>query len=205
MSEINLSEFTDRHEGGKGGKPLKVKKGWEWTPICPRFVGSILAFDQTLSNTGFVILEARLVIRHVGMISPADTGEKGHLDNLLKAQAIFAKAMEIVAMAKQHAPNLRIVHETPPITGKGARMSRPESSLLAAHSIRLAAHLQGVHDIHMIGAQAVKSRFTGDRNADKKVMHDVLYREFPEIRERKPNNDNTRDALGLAVLAAEKE
>jgi Holliday junction resolvasome RuvABC endonuclease subunit len=199
--DLDLTRFA-----GDGPAGPSRKKAWEFEPIRMRYVGTILAFDQTLGHTGYVVLDCREwregrlpIIRHVGMIEPGPTGEKGHLDNLLKSEAIFA---EVMALVKEHQPT-RVAHESPP-TG-GGKLHRPESSLMAAQSLRLASRLQGVTDIQMIHAQSVKGRMTGNRAADKKDMHAVLYQEYVSLAATKPNNENTRDALGVGTLAAEKE
>lgn len=202
MSTIDLSGWN----GGEPAKPKGKKAAWEWKPVEARFRGAVLAFDQSLGNTGWVLLDCgsggKPLVRLVGHITPAANQAKSHEGTLLKAESIFPQIMQVIATAKQVGLQLRVAYETPPVGGK---MMRPESSLLAALDVRLAARLQDVTDLHMVAAQSVKFRFTGQRDADKRVMHEVLYREHPGIRDLAPNNEHTRDALGIGLVAAEKE
>lgn len=195
MTDLDLSRFSVDGEAVK-----KTSKGWSLKPIESHFTGRILAFDQSLSATGWVMLDCaggRLTIQAVGMITTGSSN-KGTLGSLERADEIGDKAERIIESA---VPDM-IAHETPP--SGGGRLMRPEASLMAAVAIRRAAARFMVQHISMQHAQSGKARFTGQRGADKKDVHAVLRSMLPEIEGFKPNNDNTRDALIVGVLAAEK-
>lgn len=165
-----------------------------------RFQGTVVAFDQSLSSTGWAkvkIIGGQAVVREVGNIKTSAVA-KGHEDNLQRAMLVHRQVLQVMAMAKEG--DTLVVHETPPV---GGRMSRPESSLLAALGIRLAAQSLGM-PLHMVGAQRAKKLLTGNSNADKKEVRATIDRVFPIVATLKPRNDDTYDAIALALAGAKE-
>lgn len=162
------------------------------------FVGDILAFDQSIAASGWAHLHGQggvLTIREVGML-PTEVSHKGHEGTLQRGATLHRLATPLILRIRPHC----IAHELPPV---GGRMMRPESSLVAATAIRIAAAEYGV-SVKMYGAQPVKKLLTGNGNADKKEVRAALDRLFPILVEMKPRNDNTYDAVGLAYKAAKE-
>lgn len=198
LGDLDLSGFRVDH----ASSTKKGKTEWAWVPIVSVFSGSILAYDQSLAAAGWVYVTCRagiIIPEFTGVVSPDVIG-KGHAETLAKADALFAMVRRLM---EQLRPDL-VAHEAPPIAGgRMSKMMRPESSLVAAATVRHAAAISGV-PVRMIDGRTMKKRLTGNANAEKRDVGKVLVREFPKLTTIKPNNDNTRDAMAVAVGAAEE-
>lgn len=172
----------------------------------PVFRGHILAFDQSLANTGYAVLTCfgpgqAVHFNATGMLRSGDD-LKGHEKTLTRASELFEEVRDLL---QTYQPN-GVVFETPPTSAGPGRMNRPESSLLAAQSIRIASGLAH-KPVTMLARQKVYKRFTGAANADKKALKEALTKllEFHGIvrPERQPWNEHTIDATGIALLYSE--
>lgn len=169
--------------------------------------GVLLAFDQSLSNTGYVVLDSQsphfmdteMKFMATGMLKARDD-VKGHEKVLDRAMDLF---WEVQDVCRQWRPTW-VTFETPPV---GGRMSRPESSLLGAHSIRLAAIIENPFvKAVMVSRQKAAKRWTGNGNADKKVVRAALEALLVYHHIEKPEgpwNEHVVDALSLALLFME--
>jgi Holliday junction resolvasome RuvABC endonuclease subunit len=155
---------------------------------------TILAVDQSLSNTGWAFLIGKVVIL-TGNIKTDP--QKGHEGTLTRGGDLFA---EFCHLLDDRRPDL-IVHELPPV---GSRMMRPESSLVAAQALRDAAITREV-PVRMVGAQKVKKRLTGNGNAKKPEVRQAILSFDPQVREKKPLNEAIFDAIGLGWVMCEQE
>lgn len=178
-------------------------RGWTLDPVQPRWRGNLLAVDQTLNSSGWVILRSSAdgVRIGAGGTLRAWTEKTGHEGTLQQGEILFDLFCDTIAA---YEPNF-IVHEFPPISRPGLKMSRPESSLVAADSLRCAARAKGVPALPMVGAQQAKLRFTGKPNAEKSEVKAALETLYPELTERSPMNEHIRDAIALGLVALERE
>lgn len=189
-----------------GAKPPVPK---EWIPDVDPFKSTVgklrvLSFDQTLANTGYAVVdfidETRFEIVSTGMVqTPAS--DKGHRGNLFRSAQLSEEFRNLFHEIKPHAVAL----ELPPIMNAYTRNNRPESSLMAATVIMTVVerYQRKRIGLQILQAQKVKKRWTGLPKADKNNLKRAMNHLFPEYREHKPNNDNTRDAIAIAMLAAE--
>lgn len=169
-------------------------------PFVPFFRGRILAFDQALANTGWVLVNGNpWRLYQTGAIRTSSVFQ-GHVGNLSRQQDLRE---EVGGLIETWNPDL-IVHETPPV---GGRMQRPESSLLGASAIWSAALDRSV-PLCMVSAQTAKKRLCDIRDADKRMVRKGLEQLLPETVFEAKNkkmqwNEHVRDALALAVVASE--
>jgi Holliday junction resolvasome RuvABC endonuclease subunit len=169
----------------------------EVAPIEWDFQGTLLAVDQSLAATGWALM-CDMAVMQTGMCKTEGEG-RGHEDNLRRGRELWYQFREILFVHPIHM----VVHELPPI---GSAMMRPESSLVAAMSLRLAVESvqEEIIPVKMIGAQAVKKRLTGQGGASKRQVSQVVRRICPEVVGMKPLNYNVTDAIGLGLVAGER-
>ena len=177
--------------------------------------GRVLAFDQTLGTptsggTGWVLLDKSVIDQQVvivdcGFIKGKNTGMvKGNAMNLERSLHLYRT---VIPLLIQYAvrPDVMVAYETPPAGGK---MARPESSLMAAEAILIAADSLALQPPKMISAQRAKKSICGNPNADKPYVHKVLREQcFPWIGQSNLiTNEAGRDALmvGLQCLKERK-
>jgi Holliday junction resolvasome RuvABC endonuclease subunit len=170
----------------------------EVAPIEWQYPGLILVVDQSLAATGWALM-ADMAVIDTGMCKTEGEG-KGHEDTLRRGRELWYQFRDILF---SHPPIDMVVHELPPI---GSAMMRPESSLVAAMSLRLAIESvqEEIIPVKMIGAQAVKKRLTGQGGASKRQVSQVVRRICPEVIGMKPMNYNVTDAIGLGLVAGER-
>jgi Holliday junction resolvasome RuvABC endonuclease subunit len=194
----DLSKFRIGEPDGSPMEPLPI--------LDIRRVGVLLSFDQSLSNTGYVVLEnavltdgGKLGFVATGMLKARDD-VKGHEKVLDRAMDLF---WEVQDVSREYRPTW-VTYETPPV---GGRMSRPESSLLGAHSIRLAALIENPFvKLETVSRQKAAKRWTGNGNADKKVVRaalEALLKYHQIDRPEGPWNEHVVDALSLGLLFME--
>lgn len=191
----SLSDF--RLDQDPESNPLPVIDGW-WH-------GMMVAFDQSLSNTGFLIVKFSVdgahVVSETGMIrteTPASL--RGHAANLSRSTAVFRQVVELL---EGECPDMVLV-ETPPV---GPKMSRPESSLLAADAVFHAVESVNREHHTQIGyglgaAQRAKKFLTGKANADKKAIRDPVLHFLPDLKNYSPLNEHIYDAAAIALTYA---
>jgi Holliday junction resolvasome RuvABC endonuclease subunit len=195
----DLSQFRIGEPDGSPMAPLPI--------LDIRYRGRVLAFDQSLSNTGYVVLDTRgknlelgpPLFLATGMLKAKDD-LKGHEKTLDRALDLF---WEIQDVCREWRPDA-VVFETPPA---GGRMSRPESSLLAAHTLRLAAVIENPFvKVVMMSRQKAAKRWTGNGNADKRVVRAAL-EEVLKVHSIRhvdgPRNEHVYDALSIGLLYME--
>lgn len=159
--------------------------------------GTVVAFDQALANTGYVVAHFRpkvmKVIASGTLHTTSSGGRTSWTDTLYRARELIRPIRKILA---EHEPRI-IVHETPPI-GNSRSMRRPDSSILSAMAIWVAAEDT---PIRMIDARAAKRYLTGKAGATKKEVRTALENRlgdvFAEPHLRK--NEHVYDALALLV------
>lgn len=177
-----------------GGNPGPLSPPPEKEPVVFKH-GTVLAFDQSIANTGWVLLESDkegIWVRDCGSLAvPPEGYPKGHAGTLLRADHLAVLAGPVLRI-----PVTTVVHETPPVaTGK---MSRPESSLVSAAVIRQAALREG-HTVVMVSNQHSKKVIAGNGNADKKAWHAAMEQMPWHHFGTKPTNEGQRDAMCLGL------
>ena len=163
---------------------------------------SVLAFDQSLGNCGYVHVQtlAGLTVVECGVLkaNPA-LNLRSNVDMLTAHDHLVTQIIHVVRNLNITADlleRMEWVHEMPPHMGKVA--GNGASSLLAAAAVRFAARAVGA-PITVISAQTVKKALTGSAKAEKPKVRaaiDALPVVGPGGR---PKNEHTREALGLAV------
>lgn len=165
----------------------------------------ILAFDQAIANTGWVVLQHKP--RTVTEILAAGTIKTVTLDNRVSWDDTLERSTRLMQEALDlmwfHAPNL-VLHEMPPV-GQGPFMRASWSSIVAATAVRCAAH-QAKLPIDQVSAQTVKKSLTGNGNAKKQEVRKVIDGLVesgalfidPEYKIRL--NEHIVDAIGLALV-----
>jgi len=182
-----------------------VAKSTETAPKAFRWTGNgtIVAFDQSLANTGYVVAEVaqkRISVVASGTIQTVNSGgRKSWTDTLYRARELIEPIREVVT---QHDPVL-ILHEMPPI-GNSRNMRRPDSSILSAFAIWVAVDPL---PIRMVDARSVKRHLTGKSGATKKEVRTALESRLGGILDDKHlrRNEHTFDALGILYTYITKE
>lgn len=174
------------------------KPGWEPLTRDMLATGEVLAFDQSLSSTGWVLVRNNsylLDVTSVGMIGGKREILRGFEQDLTAGTDLYEQVREILPLGVF----ADVVHEHPPMGGKVKGMGT--SSLLAALSVRIAARSMG-REVIMLGAQPAKKMICGEANADKKVAHQALSKcaSWIEGYDTHVTNEHKRDALLIALL-----
>jgi Holliday junction resolvasome RuvABC endonuclease subunit len=129
----------------------------------------VLAFDQAIANTGWVLIQfvpgVATEILAAGTIHTTTEGDKVSWDDTLdRASRLFAEVSDLIWNLQ---PDL-VLHEMPPV-GSGPFIRGSYSSVTAAVAIRNAAMLQK-RPVDHVSANAVKKNLTGNGNAKKKEV-----------------------------------
>jgi len=173
-------------------------------PITPQGMsdGTLISFDQSLANTGYVVLDYDSVvgisILEMDVIHTMSRyGNKSWEDTLDRCTQLLQKVLELLLKFR---PTL-ILHEVPPV-GRG--MYRAESSTVTATVIRCVGYSEKI-PVSMVSAQRVKKCLTGDGNAKKRLVREALEKRF-EVQLKTPGLKKTEhgfDALGIIVTFLE--
>jgi hypothetical protein len=186
----DLAADTKRH----------TKQGWQ--PLTPDDLGHgrVLAFDQSLTATGWVKVirgyDGVLVVG-AGKVRDLYSGEKNSIETQLRRGVeVFEQAYVLIDEAT-HA-GYSVIHESPP--NPAAVKGGGYGSLLAAQSVRNAAALAQT-TIEQLGAQPAKTLICGSAKAQKPEAHAALKDCFPWIEgSHLITNEAHRDALLIALL-----
>lgn len=176
---LDFSGLGDLSRSESKSAKSKSTKSGAWQPLrLPDLIeyGEVLAFDQSLSATGWVHLRkapAQLWVVAAGTESGGDPQTRGPEQSLDRGLALYDKVVHVVSRYLNRAVQIPvlIVFETPPVGGK---MSRPESSLLAGLVVKIAADRMAGPRPVMVSAQRAKKVICGDANADKRDAHASL-------------------------------
>jgi hypothetical protein len=182
----------------------------EWQPLVADDLGYgiVIAFDQTLSKTAGMCVHREgpgVVVRGVRQFA-GHTDACGDEGSLQKGVTLYHRFIEFLMSMKGHHPDeqITVVHEAPPVGG-GVVM-RPESALLAAQALRIAADRLDIPVAPMVSPQQHKKAICGNARADKPEAHAALARlaeTLPILGYEQVTNADKRDALciGLTYLA----
>jgi Holliday junction resolvasome RuvABC endonuclease subunit len=193
----SLDELRARVKEPKPGK----KKVWVAPYAFDFGFGRALAFDQTLTKTGWVLLGYDQACDGLGIYAGGVLVPEVHyrLDGFertfAKAEVLAEKIDRVVGrFAETEARPDVIVHEMPAVRGH-----RLESSLMAAREIRRVAKSYDI-PVVMVNRQAAYALLTGDRHNQKRAMTRVVTRLVPAfMRETERWTQDVHDAAGLAL------
>lgn len=205
-----VNEDMDRlRQIAENNKPSAKKKASEWqAPQVDNLRHKrILAFDQSLNNTGWVFLENDwngLRISQRGTIR-GQSDEKGFLGNYQKSLGLMQMVTRIMVM--HPLPPDMVIFEQPAVVGH-----RTDSALLAGQVIYLAAvGTLRTTPVRMVSNQAMKSALLAPgerlRGAEgKRAVGKVVEALIPvDARAEGPWNEHVRDAAALAIYALTPE
>lgn len=183
-----------REKAAKGPKARKKV----WTPPDPaRFRhGYVLSFDQTLTHTGYTVVQSDysgLWVR-MGDVVDVTTNRKGFEETYHKAEQLAPRLAGLCAMGSFVDS---IVHEMPSVQGY-----RTESSLIAGLLIRQAAS-QTARGVPVVAVSNMSMRALlnapEDRHEKKHVRIAVEALIPKEHRTTRRWNEHVHDAVGLAL------
>jgi Holliday junction resolvasome RuvABC endonuclease subunit len=129
-----------------------------------RIESQILAFDQTLSNCGWALVNTeggKVTVPESGTIKPPTlNGQKGFEATLAKAVPLASRIQHVLNM--QYSRFEEVVLELPAVVGY-----RTESSLIAAVMICVELDRMGCKQPEFVSRQAAGTVLVGDRHASK--------------------------------------
>lgn len=184
--------------------PLKTRKGWT-PPVAPGdfAFGLIQAYDQSLNNTGVVLLNSNSLGIHLlaaAMIRPPEdvAALKSHEGSYARALHLYRQVVR--ARTGYAASAQATVCERPPVHGR-----RAESILLAGNEIHRAT--MGSGGVTMVDNRHAKSVICGaagtrDNPVTKAHVKAAVERYVLPSGTATPWNEHIRDAilLGLTYL-----
>ncbi len=190
----------------------KIKDVWVHPTREDFRPGYILAFDQSLAATGFVLLEGvrdkhdrlELSIKESEVIKTVDSaeGKGGHAENLRRAHDQYRNYFTLLKSFSVYRGHARIAYESPP--DGGGRIMRPESSLLAALALRIATEEATFAPGITVASATHRKLVCGRGNVTKKVAHTGLALWAPALVNgytKHITNEALRDALSIALCA----
>ena len=199
MSDFSaLGRFKPENTTVVAKSSEKAPKAFRWGGN-----GTIVAFDQSLANTGYIVAEVtknQLSVVASGVIGTVNSGgRKSWTDTLYRARELIKPIRAVIA---EYQP-VMILHEMPPISNSRS-MHRPDSSILSALAIWVAA---GDLPIRMVDARTVKRHLTGRAGATKKEVRTALESRLGAVLDDKHlrKNEHTFDALGILYTYLTKE
>lgn len=199
LNLTGLQQVADRKRSGKvAWQPPSIE---EWSHLGEH---AILAFDQSLAATGFVHLSVSalgglFVADAVTFRTTATEGKGGHEENLDRALIQYRSFKSLLSDYRSRG-GYTVVHEMVPVGG--GKLNRPESSLLAAHSLRTAVAELELELAPSVAVREHRKAVCGNPSADKREAHAVLAQlaeELDILNYKSITNDNTRDALCVAL------
>lgn len=161
--------------------------------------GHGFAFDQSLTNTGYVEFsyggiesDGLSIIDMKTLHTAADTS--GWSSTLARAAEIFEKVCTVIEKGADI-----VLCESPPV-GNGPGLHRVESSIVTATAVWCAAQVYAL-PVDIVSANRVKKYLTGKPNAAKIEVRRVLEARLPEqlAQAHLHKNEHVFDALGIAV------
>lgn len=155
------------------GRNRKVSK-LHRPPVVEDFTPDvqILAFDQTLTNCGWCLINTEdgdISVPDSGTIRPPVMNQRGFEATLTKSIILSRHVADL--LQRLYGQFEDIVLELPSVVGY-----RTESSLVAAVTICVEADRLGLPQPHLVSRQAAGSLLCGDRHAPKAVSSETVNR-----------------------------
>lgn len=214
MAESALASFRspdDPETPAVAPKPGRKATKAVWTPLTQDRIGragTVMAFDQSLRKTAWVVLrydqdDDHPTVLDAGMCrtKPSDSLD-GWPSTLRDARTQVRQIADAVdGCAALHGVEV-VAHEAPPFGSN--RIRRPESSILTSLAVWLAAETAGV-ELHMLNNQSAKHLLTGLRSATKPVVGKAVMN-LTWIRGlHLVTNEDLRDAVAVALTYFESK
>lgn len=163
----------------------------------------ILAFDQTLGNTGVALLAedgGDPSILKTWLIKRPEDGLKGFAATYARAEALRTSLRHFFLREIGYKSITRVVHEMPAAYGY-----RTESSLIAGYVLQTVVADLGMKPPALIANQHAKKVLTGGPKATKAEVKAAVSAFLPEDG-LKPWNEHTADAamLGYTYIIDER-
>lgn len=204
---LDFSGLSDLAANPTGGWALPVMSD----VVRPGPPMSVLAFDQSLTSTGAVlVVRDSLMVRvdYSVTLRGGETEAKGFVHDYRRAIAIERQVRQRVAWVRAQQAmigRLMVVHETPPV-GSKRLPGAGSSSKAAGQAVWSACDEFGIEPV-MLNSQQAKKWVCGNHKADKAEAHAALRQHvFPWlVGSKKITNEHERDAVLLALLALSKE
>lgn len=201
---LEMETLRERIKEASAGKKRGRNKVWTEPQVEDFAQGWVLAFDQTLTKTGWVVLVNNrtdeyagkwlfpgLQIRAGGVLRPEKNESLRSFEETLAKAEAMANAIESVI--EHYSWVNAIVHEMPSVAGH-----RVESSLMAAREIRRIN--AGRRPVVMISRIAAYATLTGGGTFEKKHMTEAVNRLIPpENRTTERWTQDVHDAAGVAL------
>jgi|HubBroStandDraft_6_1064221.scaffolds.fasta_scaffold717569_1 Holliday junction resolvasome RuvABC endonuclease subunit len=166
--------------------------------------GTIMSFDQSLANTGYVVLDYCLAVGvsvlEMNVIHTYTVNDNTSWTDTLQRPTQLVPP--ISALIGKYHPRI-ILHEMPPV-GKGPFVHRSDSSIVTAAAIWILADMAEI-PVQMVAANRMKKHITGNAKASKAEVRAALEARFDD-KIRMPGfrrNEHTFDALGIAITYLE--
>jgi hypothetical protein len=187
-------------------KTQKAASAWTPPTLADLKHGRLLAFDQSLSACGVVVMtsdDTGITVRdaHVMQVPPTDA--KRSREHMLRRGLLLMD--EIVNWYQRSVPDggWSVVYEAVP---EGGSIRSPESSLLAAMALLMASRsFRGITPLlEPVPAQTHKRFTCGNRNATKTEHHAALMQWGHDVGVRgleHLTNEGKRDAFSVGVYA----
>lgn len=174
------------------------------TPDWDHFVAwphdtSILAFDQSLANTGWAFVHFipghRPVVEAKGtLVTRPHDDLSGFADSFVRGENLHDMALSILTSVE---PDV-VVHEEPVPMGRMVSRKQ-EGAPVAALAVRIATRRAGFTPV-MVPIRRCKAWVTGNPNAEKSQMRQGVLAALGVS--KMSLNEHTTDAIGLAIAAA---
>jgi hypothetical protein len=165
---------------------------------------SVLAFDQSLANCGWVHLQTTMdgaipsVVAYGVIKSRAALNLRSNIDALIAHDEMIDSIVTLVRdlnISGSFLDRMEWVHETPPNAGRV--VGSGVSSMLAAAAVRAAAREFG-KAMSVVGAQTVKKAVTGSARSEKPAVRAAI--DALDLQGKMPTNEHTREALGVGLV-----
>lgn len=153
--------------------------------------GEVLAFDQTLTKTGWALVKSgtgKITVPECGVLRPPKAETQGFEDNYARALWLYDEMLNLIV---RYNPFI-IVQEMPAVGGY-----RTDSSLMAGLSLRIAAQGCG-KTVFMISQQTAKKLATGNAKAEKRDVKKAVEARV-DLLDKKISQDIS-DAIALALV-----
>lgn len=173
------------------------KKVWKPPALTDFAHGRVLAFDQTLTKTGFSVVVSDYEGLHItegNVLRPSDRSDLSSFELTLHKAASLGSQLEALMMMLGGTVDLAI-HEMPSVHGY-----RVESSLMAAREVRRAAGLARVK-VAMVQNQSMRALLNPpEERGPKKYVKSAIESLIPQDRRHaKSWNQDVADSVGLAL------
>lgn len=191
-----MTSLEEKAAALKAGTKRSKKPPWVQPTLDDLAYGTVLAFDQTITKTGFCLLSHRpsgLVVHDRGkMVEVAVPDLKGFADTLQRATWMAQRIRNLILSGKAEHTTMVVVHEMPAVVGH-----RLESSQMAALGVSLACEERYVPRV-MVSKQHVAAVLCppDDRYGKPAITRATC--QFLDTKGRDWNQDS-RDALALAL------